>query len=209
MSFPGPFNLASGPFLAAPPWLASVTIHPLELRKGHGGWSSAYKKWGTEKPPCLGAPQGPIQSHCNTDLHIEKCQSLILKHTFENLFHNQVFSYPLSILSFTLNFSCCFFKQCLMSIFLKFLFQMSRLEPAIESTFSALSIFHIWNVTQLDTERIGVSWPIQSLRHRNYRNKAQSLWLRIISLFLIATPRAFLSTFTSLWNRLKPQHLRL
>lgn len=127
---------------------------------------------------------------------------------FENPFHNQVFSYPLSILSFTLNFSSCFFKQCL-SFFFKFLFQMSRLEPTIESTFSALSIFHIWNVTQLNTERIGVSWPIQSLRHRNCRNKAQSLWLRITSLFLIATPQAFLSTFTSLWNRLKPQHLRL
>ena len=49
MSFSGPFNLASGGFLAAPPLLATVRIHPLEPREGHGGWSLAYKEWGTKK----------------------------------------------------------------------------------------------------------------------------------------------------------------
>ena len=43
-----------------------------------------------------------MYSHYNTDLPIEKCQSLILKHNFKKLFHNQVFSYPMSMLSFTL-----------------------------------------------------------------------------------------------------------
>ena len=48
MSLSGPFNLASGGFLAALPWLANVRIHPLELREGHGGWNLAYKKRGTK-----------------------------------------------------------------------------------------------------------------------------------------------------------------
>ena len=40
------------------PWLATVPISPLELREGHGGWSLTYKKMGTERLPCQGAPQG-------------------------------------------------------------------------------------------------------------------------------------------------------
>ena len=42
------------------PWLATVWIHPLKLWGGHGGWSLAYKKWGTGRPPCIGAPRVPI-----------------------------------------------------------------------------------------------------------------------------------------------------
>ena len=40
------------------PLSETVQVCPLELRGGHGGWSLAYKKWGTERPLCLGAPQG-------------------------------------------------------------------------------------------------------------------------------------------------------
>ena len=32
---------------------------PLEFREGHGSWSLAYKRWGTVRIECLGAPQGP------------------------------------------------------------------------------------------------------------------------------------------------------
>ena len=41
------------------PWLKAVQTCPLELKEGHGSWSLAYKKWGAERSPCLGAPQGP------------------------------------------------------------------------------------------------------------------------------------------------------
>ena len=33
------------------PWLVTVGIHPLELRKDHRGWSLLYKKRGTDRPP--------------------------------------------------------------------------------------------------------------------------------------------------------------
>ena len=59
MSFPGPLNLASGGFLDAPS-LISNSFCPLELRKGHGGWSLTYEKWGTERPLCPGGPRGPV-----------------------------------------------------------------------------------------------------------------------------------------------------
>ena len=36
--------------LAAPPLLATVWNHRLELSEHHNGWSLAYKKWGTERP---------------------------------------------------------------------------------------------------------------------------------------------------------------
>ena len=46
------------------PWLATVQICPLELREGHGSWSLAYKKRGTKRLSCPGAPQGPAWFHC-------------------------------------------------------------------------------------------------------------------------------------------------
>ena len=61
VSFSSPFNLASGGVLAAPP-LATVGIHPLELREVPGDWSLYFKKCQTERPLCLGFPQGPAQS---------------------------------------------------------------------------------------------------------------------------------------------------
>ena len=51
----GPFSLASGGFLASPP-------STLKCSK-HGGWSLAYKKWGTESLPSLGAPQDSAWFH--------------------------------------------------------------------------------------------------------------------------------------------------
>ena len=53
-----PFNFTSGGFLVLFSWLATVGICPLELREGNGGWSLPYKKRGTKKPECLGAPLG-------------------------------------------------------------------------------------------------------------------------------------------------------
>ena len=41
------------------PSLATVPVCPLEPKEGLGGWSLAYKNWGTERPQCLRAPQGP------------------------------------------------------------------------------------------------------------------------------------------------------
>ena len=48
--------------LAAPPLLATVWNHLLELSEHHNGWSLAYKKWGTERPLCLGAPESHLVS---------------------------------------------------------------------------------------------------------------------------------------------------
>ena len=64
ISFSGPFNLASGGFLATP----SLISRPLELGEGHGGWSLAYKKWGTERRPSLGAPQGCTRFDSGTSI---------------------------------------------------------------------------------------------------------------------------------------------
>ena len=48
-------------------WLATVQICPSELREIHGGWklfSTKRNKGGnTERLPCLGVPQGPVQFH--------------------------------------------------------------------------------------------------------------------------------------------------
>ena len=55
MSFSGPFNLASAGFLAFPPSILKCSKH--------GGWSLAYKKWGTERLPSLGAPEGSARFH--------------------------------------------------------------------------------------------------------------------------------------------------
>ena len=41
------------------PWLVTVGIHPLELRKDHRGWSLLYKKRGTDRPP-----HRPLWFHC-------------------------------------------------------------------------------------------------------------------------------------------------
>ena len=43
------------------PWLATVQICPSELKEGHESWSSAYKKQGTDRPPCSGALPGLAQ----------------------------------------------------------------------------------------------------------------------------------------------------
>ena len=59
--FSGPFNLVSCGFVAASPLIAIVQICSLELREGHVDGSLAYKKWGTKRAPCLGAPQGPAR----------------------------------------------------------------------------------------------------------------------------------------------------
>ena len=65
MSLSGPFNLASGGFLAASPLFQSVQllrqVKSGELREGHAGWSLAYKEWETKRLPFPGAPQGPAQ----------------------------------------------------------------------------------------------------------------------------------------------------
>ena len=52
----GPFNLASGGFLAAPLLMRNCSKLPLGTQEGHGDWSLACKKWGTERPR---APQCP------------------------------------------------------------------------------------------------------------------------------------------------------
>ena len=44
-----PLILAGG-FLTTGPPGKSPKVFPLELRKGHGGWYLAYKKWETERP---------------------------------------------------------------------------------------------------------------------------------------------------------------
>ena len=53
MSLSGPFNLASGGFLAVPPLINNSSA---VFNSGHRGWSLIYKKWGTKRPPCLEAP---------------------------------------------------------------------------------------------------------------------------------------------------------
>lgn len=40
----------------------------MELGEGHGGWSLAYKKWGTERRPSLGVPQGRTWFHSGTSI---------------------------------------------------------------------------------------------------------------------------------------------
>ena len=59
-----------------------------KLREGHGGWSLAHKKWGTKRPPCLGAPQGPTRFHFYVallDHSIWESQVLCCKRTEEAL----------------------------------------------------------------------------------------------------------------------------
>ena len=73
MSFPGPFNLASGGFLAAPSLTSnSSIICPLELREGHGGWSLAYKKWGKERGLHAQAPLDFTTKACSMLRRAEK-----------------------------------------------------------------------------------------------------------------------------------------
>jgi hypothetical protein len=58
----------------------------------------------------------------------------------------------------------------------------------MKSAILVLSTLPISSRTQLGTERIDMSWAVQFLGHGDVRNKAQSLYLKITSLFLMATP---------------------
>ena len=62
MSLSVPLNLASGGFFAAPPLITVLIMEALSL---------AFKEWGTERPPCPGAPQGPAR-HQKFQFHIKK-----------------------------------------------------------------------------------------------------------------------------------------
>ena len=61
-NLPGPgikpiYPILAGSFLTTGPPGKSPKVCPLELRKGHGGWNLAYKKWGTERPLCQEVPK--------------------------------------------------------------------------------------------------------------------------------------------------------
>ena len=51
-----PFNLASDDSVAAPPFISNVQTFSLEIRKGHEGWTLAYKKWENKKSSILEIP---------------------------------------------------------------------------------------------------------------------------------------------------------
>ena len=67
------------------PWLATVQIHPLELREGHGGWSLACKKWWTKgglcaQPHLVSVPGSPSEPHSVSNsglkvLKLKRCYS--------------------------------------------------------------------------------------------------------------------------------------
>ena len=64
VNFSDLFNLASSGLLAAASWIATVGIHPLEFREGHGDWMktvSYNQEMGDKKIFCApGAPWGPV-----------------------------------------------------------------------------------------------------------------------------------------------------
>ena len=62
MSLSAPLNLASGGFLAALPLITILIMEALSL---------AFKEWGTKRPPCPVAPQGPAR-HQKFQFHIKK-----------------------------------------------------------------------------------------------------------------------------------------
>ena len=63
-SFRGPFNLASGGFLAAPPLISNCLNLPCGTQGRSWRLESCLQEMGDKKrPPCSGAPQGPARFH--------------------------------------------------------------------------------------------------------------------------------------------------
>ena len=61
MSFSGPFNLASGGFLGAPPLISNCSNMPFGTQGRSWRLETCLQEMGGKKPPCPGAPQGPPQ----------------------------------------------------------------------------------------------------------------------------------------------------
>ena len=77
----------------------------MELSEPHNGWSLAYRKWGTERPPCLGAPEshsvsdsvalGTCTMWCNNHLDtVQNTSSLQSKTSYPLNSFSQLLSPP-------------------------------------------------------------------------------------------------------------------